>query len=90
MNNQNIFPGTCYMCGNRKFIVRVDSWASQKVNGTWVRGGYRNFCGDCVKEWNWEPNRVANTCLLCKGKFIGRKNSNVCNKCRENKNEGKN
>jgi hypothetical protein len=82
MNKNNIFKGKCYLCNKTKFITRVDSWSGVKTaDGSYIRGSWRNFCNDCVKEWGWVPNRSPNTCSKCKKIFLGSKDVVICSKC---------
>ena len=83
MNPNNIFKGECYLCNKNKFIVRVDSWSGVKTgDGSYIRGSWRNFCNDCVKDMGWVPNRTGNDCMTCKKKFVGSKEAVICNECR--------
>jgi len=82
VNHNNIFKGDCYICSKKGFITRVDSWKGQRASdGTWIKGSWRMFCDDCVKEWGWKPNREPNTCIKCGTKFIGQKDATICKKC---------
>jgi len=81
-NQNNVFSGKCYMCGKTKLITRIDSWSGVKQSdGNWIRGSWRNFCENCVKEWGWENNRTYNKCCKCFEEFVGWKKQSKCKEC---------
>jgi len=83
INENNIFVGKCCFCKQQTYIFRVDSWSKQGKykKKDYLRGGFFNFCRECLFLFDFKPNRKFNECTVCFNTFVGKKNKTKCKLC---------